>query len=90
MTNVAIFGAGRIGKIHASNVARHPGVSLRHVVDVFPAAATELATQHGAKTTDTETAIGDPSVGAVVIASRYGHSCRSHPSGRSCWQSDIL
>ena len=69
MTNVAIFGAGRIGKIHASNLARHPGVSLRYVVDVFPAAATELASQHGAKTADTETAISDPSVSAVVIAS---------------------
>ena len=69
MTNVAIFGAGRIGKIHASNLARQPGVSLKYVVDVFPAAATELATQHGAKTTDTENAIGDPSVSAVVIAS---------------------
>ena len=69
MTNVAIFGAGRIGKIHASNLARQPGVSLKYVVDVFPAAATELASQHGAKTTDTETALGDPSVSAVVIAS---------------------
>jgi myo-inositol 2-dehydrogenase / D-chiro-inositol 1-dehydrogenase len=39
MTNVAIFGAGRIGKIHASNLARQPGVSLKYVVDVFPAAA---------------------------------------------------
>ena len=56
MTNVAIFGAGRIGKIHASNLARQPGVSLQYVVDVFPAAATELASQHGAKTGDIETA----------------------------------
>src|SRR6476619_3872588 len=69
MTNVAIFGAGRIGKIHAGNLARHPGVSLKYVVDVFPAAANELATQHRAKTADTETAIGDSSVSAVVIAS---------------------
>jgi myo-inositol 2-dehydrogenase / D-chiro-inositol 1-dehydrogenase len=69
MTNVAIFGAGRIGKIHAGNLARHPGVPLKYVVDVFPAAANELATQHRAKTADTETAIGDSSVSAVVIAS---------------------
>ena len=69
MTNVAIFGAGRIGKIHAGNLARHPGVSLKYVVDVFPAAANELATQHRAKTADTETAIGDSAVSAVVIAS---------------------
>ena len=90
MTNVAIFGAGRIGKIHASNLARQPGVSLKYVVDVFPAAATELASQHGAKTTDTETVIGDPSVSAVVIASSTGHACRSHSSGRRGWQSDLL
>ena len=90
MTNVAIFGAGRIGKIHASNLARQPGISLKYVVDVFPVAANELASQHGAKTADIETAIGDPSISAVVIASRYGHSCRSHPPGGGGWQSDIL
>ena len=38
-------------------------------MDVFPTAASELATQHGAQTADTETALSDPSVGAVVIAS---------------------
>jgi len=27
MTEVALFGAGRIGKIHAGNVARQPGVT---------------------------------------------------------------
>ena len=69
--NVAIFGAGRIGKIHAANVARQPGVSLKYVVDVSPEAAAELARQHGALATVSETALGDPSVDAVVIASRY-------------------
>ena len=34
MTEVALFGAGRIGKIHAGNVARQAGVKLRYVVDV--------------------------------------------------------
>ena len=34
MTEVALFGAGRIGKIHAGNVARQPGVKLRYVIDV--------------------------------------------------------
>ena len=67
--NVAIFGAGRIGKIHAANVARQPGVSLKYVVDVSPEAAAELARQHGALATVSETALGDPSVDAVVIAS---------------------
>jgi myo-inositol 2-dehydrogenase/D-chiro-inositol 1-dehydrogenase len=69
LMNVAIFGAGRIGKIHAANVARQPGVSLKYVVDVFPEAAGELARRHGAQTAETEAVLGDSSVEAVVIAS---------------------
>jgi len=29
MKNVAVFGAGRIGRIHAANFAALPGVTLR-------------------------------------------------------------
>ena len=29
MIEVAIFGAGRIGKIHAGNIVRQPGVKLK-------------------------------------------------------------
>jgi len=43
MTEVALFGAGRIGKIHAGNVARQTGVKLRYVIDVDAAAAGALA-----------------------------------------------
>ena len=43
MTDVALFGAGRIGKIHAGNVVRQPGVRLKYVVDVDSVAATALA-----------------------------------------------
>ena len=35
MKNVAVFGAGRIGRIHAGNLARLPGVSLKYVCDPF-------------------------------------------------------
>jgi len=66
---VALFGAGRIGKIHAGNVARQPGVKLRYVVDVDAGAAKSLAEQHGAQVTSAEAALGDKSVGAVVIGS---------------------
>lgn len=70
MIEVALFGAGRIGRIHAANLARQPGARLRWVVDVFPRAAAELADAHGARATDDpETALADPAVGAVVIAS---------------------
>ena len=39
MKNVAIFGAGRIGRIHASNLAALPGVKLQAVCDPMAAAA---------------------------------------------------
>ena len=34
MIEVALFGAGRIGKIHAANLAAQPGVQFKYVVDV--------------------------------------------------------
>ena len=50
--DVAVFGAGRIGKIHAANLARQPGVRLKYVVDVNREAAAALAAQHGAQVAD--------------------------------------
>jgi myo-inositol 2-dehydrogenase/D-chiro-inositol 1-dehydrogenase len=69
MIEFAQFGAGRIGQIHAGNLARHPAARLRYVVDVDPRAAERLAERHGATVADCETAMRDPKVGAVVIAS---------------------
>jgi myo-inositol 2-dehydrogenase / D-chiro-inositol 1-dehydrogenase len=69
MTGVALFGAGRIGKIHAGNVVRQPGVRLRYVVDVDAAAADTLAKQHGADVTSAETVFADRSIAVVIIAS---------------------
>ena len=69
MTEVALFGAGRIGKIHAGNLVRQPGVKLKYVVDVNPAAAGELAQKHGAQVGSAEQIFGDGSVTAVVIGS---------------------
>jgi len=69
MLHFAQFGAGRIGAIHAANLARHPGARLRHVVDVHAPATAALAAQHGAQVSDTATALADPQVGAVIIAS---------------------
>jgi myo-inositol 2-dehydrogenase / D-chiro-inositol 1-dehydrogenase len=69
MIEVAVFGAGRIGKIHAGNVAAQAGVRLKSISDVNHQAATELAAQHGAQVVDVEQALRDPAIGAVVIAS---------------------
>src|SRR4030095_6142449 len=69
MTDVAIFGAGRIGKIHAGNLVRQPGVSLKFVVDVDANAAAALAQQHGGAVADGDTVFADPAVKVIVIAS---------------------
>jgi myo-inositol 2-dehydrogenase/D-chiro-inositol 1-dehydrogenase len=69
MTDVALFGAGRIGKIHAGNLVRQPGVNLKYVVDVDAAAAAALARQHGAQTASAEIVFADAGVAAVVIGS---------------------
>ena len=66
---VALFGAGRIGKIHAANLARHPHAQLRYVVDVHRPSAEALAAQHGATVAGMEQALADPGVAAVVIGS---------------------
>ncbi|WP_028228940.1 inositol 2-dehydrogenase [Paraburkholderia ferrariae] len=67
--DVAVFGAGRIGRIHAANLARQPGVRLKYVIDVNREAAAALAAQHGAQVADVDGAFGDASIGATVICS---------------------
>lgn len=69
MITIAQFGAGRIGAIHASNIAATDGVKLKYVVDVNPDAAKALASKYGARVTDTKTVFADRSIDAVVIAS---------------------
>lgn len=65
--DVAVFGAGRIGRIHAANLARQPGVRLKYVVDVNGEAAAVLALEHGAEAVDAHKALMDRAVGATVI-----------------------
>ena len=69
MKNVAIFGAGRIGRIHASNLAALPGVKLQAVCDPVAAAAAEVAQQHGARVSSIDAVLADPSIDVVAIAS---------------------
>jgi myo-inositol 2-dehydrogenase/D-chiro-inositol 1-dehydrogenase len=69
MFNVAIFGAGRIGQIHARNAAALPELTLKYVVDPNRAAADALAGQTAAKVVDLDGALGDSSISGVIIAS---------------------
>ena len=67
--NVAVFGAGRIGRIHAGNVAALPGVSLKFVCDPVADSAAQLAAQLGAAVSTPEAVLADASIDAIVIAS---------------------
>src|SRR5260370_21455776 len=69
MISFCQFGAGRIGAIHAGNIARHPAARLLHVVDVNQEAAAQLAKQHGALVSTGDAALADPAIDAVLIAS---------------------
>ncbi|MFI4889147.1 MAG: inositol 2-dehydrogenase [Steroidobacterales bacterium] len=71
MLNFALFGAGRIGVLHAANIAAsHPRARLALVYDTNPAAAAAVAARHNAKVAPGIGAVlADPSVDAVLIAS---------------------
>ncbi|OAN67074.1 inositol 2-dehydrogenase [Sphingomonas sp. TDK1] len=69
MHAIALIGAGRIGRIHAANVAAHPGLRLKHIVDRDPTAASALAAIHGAISSPLEAVLTDPEVAGVIVAS---------------------
>ncbi len=69
MLEIAQFGAGRIGQIHASNIAASKKARLRYVVDVNAAAAEKLAARYGAGVATEADVFADRKVGAVLIAS---------------------
>ena len=68
MENVAVFGAGRIGRIHAGNLAKLPGVSLKFICDPVGDAAAQLAAQLGAQVSTPEAVFADASIDVVAIA----------------------
>jgi len=72
MVNFALFGAGRIGRMHAENLVRRSDAKLLYVVDAKPEAARALAEQLGAKAADADRAFSDRQVNAVLIASSTG------------------
>lgn len=69
MIEVALFGAGRIGTIHAGNLARQPGVHLKYIADVNRSAAVALASKHRAEVRPADTIFAEEAITAIVIAS---------------------
>ena len=69
MLGMAILGCGRIGKMHADNLSRHPRVALRSVYDVHQPSADETAARYGsAAARDVGEILGDAGIDAVLIA----------------------
>jgi len=69
MFQIALIGAGRIGRIHAANAAAQPGLALKVVVDPVADAAASLAASTGAEVADLDAALNDPGIAGVIIAS---------------------
>jgi myo-inositol 2-dehydrogenase/D-chiro-inositol 1-dehydrogenase len=67
---VALIGAGRIGKIHARNIAQHPDAQLVLVADPVGGAAEAVAAPLGARaSTEVADAHSGADIDAVVICS---------------------
>ena len=66
MLTIAVIGAGRIGRIHAGNIAAHPEARLAGIADADPDAAARLATALGTRTLTANEAMG---ADAVLICS---------------------
>lgn len=68
MLNVGLLGAGRIGQVHAVNIAGHERSRLAAVSDVNTQAAEALAARHGAEVRSTEAILADAAIDAVLVA----------------------
>ena len=76
MLRVELFGAGRIGRMHARNLAAHPPVELVGVCDISSAASAQVPREAGTQSSRSIGALlGDRSVDAVLIASSTDAHC---------------
>ena len=68
--NFGLFGAGRVGQVHASNIAHHPGAQLTAVHDLNTEAATKITQTFGGTVAHSPDEIWDNrNIDAVLIAS---------------------
>ncbi|MGV6875548.1 Gfo/Idh/MocA family protein [Pseudochelatococcus sp. B33] len=69
MIRIALFGAGRIGQIHARNIAANPRARLARIVDPDSAAAARIAAITGASAASREDTLAADDVDAFIIGS---------------------
>ncbi|MDR9782259.1 inositol 2-dehydrogenase [Rhizobium redzepovicii] len=69
MLKIAVLGCGRIGRMHAENIAAHPRATLAGVFDVHRSAADDVGSKHGVAVFDSaERLFSSSAVDAVLIA----------------------
>ncbi|SET88948.1 inositol 2-dehydrogenase [Paracoccus homiensis] len=68
MLKVGLLGAGRIGQVHAVNIAGNARSSLVAVSDMHQPAAEKLAAEYGAEARSSDAILSDPAIDAVLIA----------------------
>jgi myo-inositol 2-dehydrogenase/D-chiro-inositol 1-dehydrogenase len=87
MHQIALVGAGRIGRIHAANVTAHPALRLRYVVDPVSAAAEAVARESGAEAAELDAVLADPALDGVIVASstdtHLDYCVRAHAAGKA-------
>ncbi len=70
MINIAVLGCGRIGRMHADNLAAHPGANLAAVFDVHAPSAAAVAESHSVRAmASDEDVFAAADIDAVLIAS---------------------
>ena len=74
MWNIALIGAGAIGKIHARNLAGHGRAKLTHVCDTNTAVASSVAAEYGAHAAiSVEDVLGSDVDGVIIASSTSTH-----------------
>ena len=68
MIRVGLLGTGRIGRLHAENIASHRESTLTAVADIDDESANNLAAQFGAIVKSADEVIVDPNIDAILIA----------------------
>lgn len=87
MFDIALIGAGRIGRIHAANIVAEPRLALKYVVDPVAEAANSIAEGSGAEVVGLNEALADPAIAGIVIASatdtHLDYSVRAIAAGKA-------
>lgn len=76
MIGIGLLGAGRIGRMHARNLAAHPRVNLAGIFDIDSETGQQAASETGCRFVPTAASLlEDPQVDAVFIASATDTHC---------------